>query len=349
MSPFPLSRFSLSLFLLGVVWAVQLAALGLNLAIRRTQTPALLGNRPANVSALAAGDPGQEGTFSFTVFGDIDGGQIPFEEIYDRMRMEPTAFEVLIGDIAHTGELYHRYFDARLVGMALDRPVFVAAGNHDIDPEQSSVQKFETKYGPADFSFIYGGCLFVILGRLADPAYNAESLAFLERTLREQGPAARWRFVFLHYPPPAGPDYPGYYLKDGARFVDCLARYHADYVFSGHVHRFMAFQRDSTRYLLVGSSGSRLRKEYGLDDAGKFHHSLKLTVSPQGVRESLWVFEPVTWWHVARRGVRAWLTFFVGEWLLKHRAAAAGANAGLALAALAWCRLGKRRPGHQDL
>ncbi len=340
-------RFGLLLLLLGAAWAVQLTALRLNGVVRQAPAPMRLGNRPETVSTLTAGDPGREGVFSFVVLGDINTGQTDFEEVYGQMRREPAAFQVLLGDLVpRTGELNRRYFAARLAAMGLERPAFVVAGNHDLDHVKFPVPDFEAEYGPADFSFTYGGCLFVILGRLADPAQTGDSLAFLEKTLREQGAAARWRFVFLHYPPPAGPGYPGDYLKDGAKFVDCLERYHADYVFSGHVHRFMVFRRGVTRYELVGNAGARLRNEDGLGDDGRFHHGVKLTVSSQGVCEFVWQFPPAPWWRAAGREMHAWLARSAGETLRTHRAAAAGVNVGLALVLLVWgWRFGSRPAG----
>ena len=270
----------------------------------RDSHPGQLGNTPAILARRPA--PAADGTFSFAVFGDVQTGVPTFEDLASHLRTEyHFDFAIMIGDLVqHFSEIERRYFAARLAATGITNPVLVVAGNHDLAEGTFPLAEFEQEYGPADIAFMHGGCQFICLGRLVDEKYATDSLAFLERALRQDAGKARLRLLFMHYPPPAGEGYPNLHLPWGKALMELLARYHVEYVFSGHKHRLLRYHHGATTFIGVGSSGAYMNRDAMPTDTGMFYHAMVVTVRPDGVSEDLLAYDDEADWSTAGSDLR---------------------------------------------
>lgn len=310
----------------------------------RDSHPGQLGNTPAILARLPA--PAADGTFSFAVFGDVQTGVPVFEDLASHLRSEYRfGFAIMIGDLVqHFSEVERRYFAARLAHTGITTPVLVVAGNHDLAEGTFSLADFEKEYGPADLAFTHGGCQFICLGRLADETHAADSLAFLERTLRQDAGNARLRLLFMHYPPPAGEGYPDLRFPWGKRLMGLLARYHVEYVFNGHLHRLLRYRHGATTFIGVGSSGAYMNRDAMPTDTGMFYHAMVVTVRPDGVSEDLLAYDDEADWSTAGSGLRQQAVCKVMPLLQKHPALTTAVNLLLAGALLLALARQRRKP-----
>ena len=91
-----------------------------------------LGNGPEALKLLPAPDGNAD--FSFAVVGDVNAGMATFEDILGRLRKEPVAFTLLLGDVvAHAYPDDHQAFRAEMARIWPGMPTFTVAGNHDED------------------------------------------------------------------------------------------------------------------------------------------------------------------------------------------------------------------------
>jgi len=235
------------------------------------------------VRALLAQDKARE-AFSFAVVGDTRG-RGTFEKIVEKLKKEPLAFMVLLGDCAREGTAgYHCYLRAEWAEeMKTPFPVFYVVGNHDVDEEEFSVSRFEKVYGPTNFSFEYQGCLFIGLRILNSPYSTTESEAFLESLLSTRQRDYKKVFVFMHIPPPISSDFRSREFENSEKFIELFNKYQVDYVFAGDYHGYRRVKLENTVYLVTGGGGGHLEKQ----KFGRFHHALVIKVTPDSVSEDM--------------------------------------------------------------
>jgi len=267
--------------------------------------PALLGNKAENISRFTDGQSEPQ-PFSFLVVGDPRSSTI-FEEFYQSARFDVTPdFGVILGDfVAFPAVNRHRFFIGELGEWGLKFPIFLVAGNHDFARKNDYAgnrrhernlnrlydpfyrEDFEKTYGPVNFSFVYRGCLFIIL----NDVYTTEYLDFLRRALEERPSDVIITFVFMHIPPRSLSSMVQARAMDGEEeFMRLMDRYNVDYVFSGDFHSYFRADRAHTKYIVSGGGGSELR------GGGRgFHHVLLMTVNPQKdqVDEVIYSIKPV--------------------------------------------------------
>jgi len=234
------------------------------------------------VRRLLASDEQRE-EFSFAVVGDTQRGPGTFKRIWEKLEDEPLSFMVHLGDYTRHGtEGYHRFLRSEWAHKApLPFPVFYVVGNHDVDPIQFPISRFEEIYGPTLFTFDYQGCFFIVLGAVDKPS-TQKSLAFLESLLSARQHHYRKVFVFLHVPP-VRPDFPVRSARNTNEFVALFDRYHVDYVFAGHYHAYARVKLRNTVYLVSGGGGGHLEKQ----KFGRFHHATVIEVGPDWVSERI--------------------------------------------------------------
>lgn len=241
--------------------------------------PSQFGNFPANRVVLESAPAKDE--FSFAVAGDINSVGT-FESISDELRKMPLDFAVLLGDGSYgPEEEEHRYLRAELQEYALPYPFFYLVGNRDVSADHFPLDRFERDYGPSIFSFEYQRCLFIVLRTLEDPFTNEESLAFLRRFRDIPHDRYRYRFVFMHIPPPITPLFRQRAVPEGDEFIRLFNEIGVDYVFSGHYHRYARVRLGATNYIVSGGGGSHLLK----NPPGQFHHALILHVRTDSIEE----------------------------------------------------------------
>jgi predicted MPP superfamily phosphohydrolase len=327
----------------GLVGAVSLLVLALQaftvvqvLRQRRAGPPANLSNRTDAGARLPLISTPAQG-FGFAVVGDINRGIATFRQVMARVRAAPDlSFLVLLGDCANdpTREA-HDYFREEFVESGQELPTFIVAGNHDLAATGFTRAAFEQLYGPSDFSFTYGNCLFIGLGTGALRGLQDEALTYLERTLAAERAKVGRVFVLVHFPPMAALRAPAEELfAQPERFIELFDRYQVDYVISGHHHQLTQTQAKATTYLISGGGGARLRDE-GHGQSGLFHHAIVFRVSGDLVDEQVLAVPAagpiVKYLRKAERG----LTRTVWPWEVRHPALALSANLAALLGLLA--------------
>jgi predicted phosphodiesterase len=316
------------------VGAVSLLVLVLHLFVavhvmgqRRAQPPVNLGNGPAVIARLpfpAAPDQ----SFSFAIIGDVNRGVATFERVMQRVLAETNlSFLILLGDCASDPTRPdHDYFREEFAESGQTLPTFIVAGNHDVQVGRFEKEEFEQLYGPVDFNFVYGNCLFIGLGTGVLHGHQDEAVAYLERTLAAERAKVSHVFVFMHYPPMAALRAPQEKLfTHPEQFIELFDRYKVDYVISGHHHRLARTEDKATTYLTSGGGGARLREdEYG--QSGLFHHAIVFQVSGESIEEQVHMVRAAG---VVKKYWEKWERWLTGDaWPLEkhHLALTLGAN-----------------------
>ena len=255
---------------------------------RRARPPANLGNTPAVMARLPVA-PASKRSFSFAVIGDINRGMATFERVMQRVLEEhDLSFLVLLGDCASDPtRADHDYFREEFAESGQTLPTFIVAGNHDVQAGRFAKADFEALYGPVDFSFVYGDCLFIGLGSGVLHGQQEDGVAYLEKTLAAERAKVSRVFVFMHYPPMAALRAPQELMfADPGKLVSLFERYRVDYVLSGHHHRLARTEEGGTTYLTSGGGGARLREDdYG--KSGLFHHAIVFHVKRDSIEEQV--------------------------------------------------------------
>jgi predicted phosphodiesterase len=277
------STCSVILFLVFSVWLYEAYTMVEGNGAGHAVLPANFGNFDRVRTFLPNGAQGD--TFSFAVIGDTQGGHETFEQIVEELRQERLAFVVLLGDIVSRGTKgEHNFLRSELEHeFHAPCPIFYVVGNHDVNRSGFPLSEFERTYGPANASFGYQGCLFVLLRVTMESDENEETIAFLASTLAAQRTQYRKVLVFMHVPPPVSPDFPAKAFPRSGQFIELFNRFQVDYVVAGDYHGYARTQVDKTVYLISGGGGAHLEKE----SFGKFHHSLVITVGPDSISERI--------------------------------------------------------------
>ena len=198
--------------------------------------------------------------FRFAILSDRTGGHVPgiYQQVIEEINLLNPDLVVTMGDhIEGYGEDYGRSdaeWDSLLTMLgALEAPVYVTAGNHDIwDDESEAMYKARTGFDPY-YSFDHENTHFVVLDNSrfdVSADFPEEQLEWLAADLAENQSAENI-FVFAHKPLWAQT------LVMGEPDVlhDVLKQYGVDAVFNGHLHHYFSTEFDGIDYTVLGSSG----------------------------------------------------------------------------------------------
>jgi len=213
------------------------------------------------LTQVALSRPDAAVRFTFAVVGDRTGGAVDeaFKQVIDDLEVIQPEIVFTVGDhIAgySTDSLsIEREWDWVLGEFGrIGSRCFFTPGNHDIWDDLSR-RIYRRRVGSPDTSFIYDGCLFVILDvatLYAAEGLSQERIAWLEGVLAEAGD--RPKFVFYHKP-----FWCEDFSKDKPNLIhEILKRYGVNAVFSGHYHTYFETLVDGIRYYCVPSSGGSL-------------------------------------------------------------------------------------------
>ncbi|MBN2224008.1 MAG: metallophosphoesterase [Deltaproteobacteria bacterium] len=258
--------------------------------------PPLLGNRPEVISRLTDGQPDVR-PFSFLIVGDTQSKTI-FENFFLKVALDVAPdFGVVVGDFVANPEMNrHRFFMGEFGEWNMTFPVFLIAGNHDIvtnhetgldwlrDPVYE--KDFEKLYGPANFSFIYRGCLFIGL----NDVYTIDYFDYVKDVLSHRPPDILMTFVFMHIAPKSlSPLLQTRQMEGEEEFKRLMETYDVDYVLAGDFHSYLRMDRNNTEYIITGGGGATLH-----GGARSFHHAVLMTVDPARDRadETIYSFRP---------------------------------------------------------
>lgn len=240
------------------------------------------------------------------IYGDVRGGHAVHRQLVEAMLAEPLDLVAVTGDMVLRGSDeadWQRFFTitAPLLGSVSYLP---AIGNHDLGwdgADSTSMADAEDVFtlpaGPVGrpagtywYSYDLADVHLVFLDS------NAYERLEQERWLEADLAAARARKVrailaITH----DGPYSRGYHRGSTlgrTRYVPILARYHVDYVMSGHDHLYQRGEAGGIRYVVSGGGGASLyavscgiagkpacRVDDGMVTLAREHHYLVLTIS----------------------------------------------------------------------
>jgi hypothetical protein len=246
------------------------------------------------VALLAGSIPGaapafaEEPVFRLAVLSDRTGGHTPgiYPRVIEEINLLHPDIVVTVGDqIEGYGEDYDRSaaeWDSVLTLLgALEAPVYLTPGNHDIWDDTSEAMFTEkTKFKPY-YSFDYKNTHFVVLdvSRIESSAdFPDEQRTWLVEDLGRHRDAEH-TFVFYHKPfweqtLPRGESDPMH---------DIFVEHGVDAVFNGHYHEYFAGDYDGVAYTTMGSSGASIDQEVPQPDLrGTYFQFGWVTVTPSG-------------------------------------------------------------------
>jgi len=186
-------------------------------------------------------------TIRFFAVGDIgepveEGG---FPAVTARQMAQwpdPIMFGLGLGDIVYPdgeSEDYQEHFFNQWNSLLANVTFFPAPGNHDwhVDPTQNFTKEWVLPGNEQYYAFSYGNALFVALDSRDGDFYerNAQK-AWLENTLKTQGPAHQWVFLYLHHNGRSCT-----YKKNYQHVINMyptFAQLGVDFVFNGHAHTY---------------------------------------------------------------------------------------------------------------
>ena len=245
--------------------------------------------------------------FSFAVSGDNrpgdDNSPLPkvFINILNSMKTFNPSFYINTGDIINGGtnnsEIIKREFsDFTKAVSILNCPVYVAAGNHEIQNSigRNSFNELFSNDGKTYYYFEYNNVYFIILDAYDNGNWGAikgEELSWLGNLL----PTLKTEKVFVFLHPPVYSVMNPNCITDGSLHIafsdkknqndirKLLSDNNVDGVFEGHEHMFNKQRQGNTEYIITGGSGASL---YASKDKGGFYHFLIVDV-----KQSSWVFK----------------------------------------------------------
>jgi hypothetical protein len=163
-------------------------------------------------------------------------------------------------------------------------------GNHDINNDLSA-GIWKELYGPAYYSFVYKGALFMCLNSQDGPGYKAgigkEQIAWVKDVLAKEG-RARWVCVFLHQPLwledekrlEQAKGQPGAAQLTGFGEIEKVLEGRQYTVFAGHHHRYGKWVKNGQKYFRLATTGGQ--SALGGPEAGQFDHVMWVTMTDKG-------------------------------------------------------------------
>ena len=255
--------------------------------VHASEKPDWLGNSPENLRRLTANaDPSD---VLFYAVGDLKDGTLTFERLLDIVADEELDFLVILGDfVSGRTANDHQVFIHEMGEEGLGCPVLLVPGSHDMKGKEADrLADFEHTYGPAQFHFTIGDCLFVGLSNAPSYAKTEDYLRYLDQALSEHADEAKHVFVFAHVPPMGlSPSVDSHKLHGSERFRELVRKHGVDYVFCGDHDGHWKGKRDGTTHVICGGGGARLRGR-----RGHLHHAARIAVENGSVSKTIVAIE----------------------------------------------------------
>ncbi len=234
--------------------------------------------------------------FSFAVLGDKtsgnDGIWEAFDKSVDTLNLLAPDFAITVGDQIPGHMEGRQTWDAQWQeylshARRLKVPIILVPGNHDI-ANTACYRFWQEDFGDTYYSFLYGGCLFVVLNTEEErwdgrgPVWE-KMMTYAEKALTDN-PDVRHTFLFFHKP-----------MWDDPRFQDDWKRLETalgdrDYTaVAGHEHYLMTERRANGLLVIQSATGGGLETS-PIKEFGAFHSVGFITVD--GPEVSFAVIEP---------------------------------------------------------
>ncbi len=219
--------------------------------------------------------------FRFAILPDRNGGMRPgiFEDAIAKVKLLQPAFVMSTGDLIDGYTTDPKVWNAEWQEFEhivdwLEMPFYYVPGNHDIS-NAVLLDAWKQRRGDPWFGFVYKNVLFLALHTEDRPfgGLGAEQIDWAKKTLAENS-GVRWTLVFMHRPlwmekNQAGYEQVGAALK-GRNYT----------VFSGHLHHYVAGERDGMKHYALATVGgdSKVRGK----EVGEFDHITWVTMKSSG-------------------------------------------------------------------
>lgn len=234
------------------------------------------------VEGIAEVPADEDPVLSFLVCGDPHGRTDLLGRVISDLR--EGEFLVIVGDLS-TGKGEGQLREMRDF---LDRKgveFYVVPG--DNDQPRGDPSAFQRVFGPIPRSLDIGRAHLVFLNNsVPGVGIPREDLEWLEKDLAK---AAGKRIVaFAHVPPGAPVDISqGFQASESAsqrRLKELLVGAGVEVVYCGHLHAYMVYSSGPPRVVVTGGVGAR---PHISEEAGGFHHYLRVTLSSREIREEV--------------------------------------------------------------
>ena len=249
----------------------------------------LLSSCGGTASQVDGGENGGGGAqftndYSFLVCGDPHGRTDLLSEIVAQAR--EGEFLVVVGDIT-TGKGLQEMQGMKDYLDSTSIRYYVIPGDNDMPKGDRST--FQAVFGPDYYSVDVQDTHLVFLDdAVQGVGVPHEEMAWLQEDLA----AAGWDkliIAFAHVPPGAPVDMGSSgFLEDETEssrvMQDILAEAGAEVIYCGHIHAFMLYSSGPPRVVVTGGAGA---DPHLSEEAGGFHHFLRVTVKGGEVSEEL--------------------------------------------------------------
>ncbi len=205
--------------------------------------------------------------FCFAVMGDNKNGFDTFQKIIQDINQKKPSFAIDVGDLVFEGDkeeyriFYHEIKKSK-------PPFLVAIGNHELRDEGASL--YSKIFGKTSYAFSHNNSLFIVLDDANEKYLDQPQMNFLKENLQRK---FAHKFVFMHVPPFDPRQYDLDILglhkniqfehclsdrKNAQEFMNLMAQYHVDAVFTSHIHGYFKEVRNSVPYFITGGAGASM-------------------------------------------------------------------------------------------
>lgn len=230
------------------------------------------------------GEARLDNAYSFLVCGDPHGRTDLLGEIIGQAR--EGEFLVVVGDIGTgkgSGEMQGMKDFLDSTGIRY----FVIPGDNDMPKGDRSV--FQAVFGPDYYSVdVQDSHLVFLDDAVQGVGCSDEQLAWLREDLTEVG-EGKLILAFAHVPPGAPVDmgssgFVEQETQSSREMSEILMGAGAVVIYSGHIHAYMLYSSGPPRVVVTGGAGATPHLS---EEAGGFHHFLRVTVEGSDVSEEV--------------------------------------------------------------
>ena len=216
-------------------------------------------------------------SYKFAVIGDTQGFTSFYEGLIKNASSLNYAFILHLGDITPFGTQCQFEKFNRITRQS-KKPIFFTPGNHDVKQENTSEQ-YEKYFGKTDYSFIYGGILFISLDS-SRGFFTENNFIFLKTLLTQYQVLPK--IIFSHVPifdPRENNDHSLLNKSQPERFFNLIQNQNVKIVLSGHIHFFNYTEINGMHFIISGGGGAALHEPR---DKGGVHHFTEIEIKNFG-------------------------------------------------------------------
>ncbi|MEZ4948832.1 MAG: metallophosphoesterase [Saprospiraceae bacterium] len=212
--------------------------------------------------------PSEKDDFSFTVWGDSQGGWETFGSLVEQKDFQKGDFFIGLGDLVNEGcdPLPWFYFTKSLKPALKKGAVMLVPGNHDYDGYYDElVAKNYHEISPHSNYFlrVWGNSAFLAmdLNEVFPLGFNSKQDSLFKKAIQsKEWRSAQWHFLLVHQPVHSK-GWPGY---QGEPFLnqylsDLFESAEIDFVLSGHTHDYERLSKkygaQRTHFIITGGGG----------------------------------------------------------------------------------------------